>query len=297
MDNRFSLTWEITNVHEGQVLRDFLLGQQISKGALTEIKYHGGEICVNGAEVTVRYLLKNKDVVIVRFPKEKRSEKMLAENIPLDIIFEDEYLLVIKKTATQNTIPSREHPQGSVANALLGYYEQIGIHSTAHIVTRLDRDTSGLILVAKHRHVHHLLSKQQRRDEIQRVYEAIVTGSMTCDNGAVEEPIARKESSIIEREVHPAGQYACTHYKVLHRYDNFTHVQLQLETGRTHQIRVHLAYIGHPLLGDTLYGNASSLIARQALHCKKIAFYHPITGKYCEFYAPLPNDMKKLLHG
>jgi 23S rRNA pseudouridine1911/1915/1917 synthase len=182
-----------------------------------------------------------------------------------------------------------------LANALIGYYEQIGINATAHIVTRLDRDTSGLVLIAKHRHVHHLFSQQQRKGGVKRIYEAFVAGTFSEDSGTIIEPIARKKDSIIEREVHPDGQYACTNFKVLNSNKLFTHLQLQLETGRTHQIRVHLSYLGHPLLGDDLYGGPTNLIKRQALHCREVSFYHPFFEREYQFVSPLPNDMKALL--
>lgn len=295
MKNRFTLRWKITEQHHEQLVRDFLKEKDISKVALTKIKYHGGKILVNDEEVTVRYLLTNGDVLTVHFPEETRSNGMIAEHIPINIIYEDDYLIVLNKCANQNTIPSREHPTGSVANALLGYYEQNNIQATVHIVTRLDRDTTGLILVAKYRYVHHLFSKQQRNGQIDRIYEALIEGTINEDEGVIEQPIRRKETSIIEREVHPTGQYACTYFSVLKRYDTFTHVQLKLETGRTHQIRVHLAYIGHPLLGDYLYGSSPLRMERQALHCRSITFTHPMTDTIHRFEAPLPLDMKKWL--
>jgi 23S rRNA pseudouridine1911/1915/1917 synthase len=213
----------------------------------------------------------------------------------LDILFEDQYLLVVNKPAGMSTIPSREHPTGSLANALVGYYEEIGLSATSHIVTRLDRDTSGIVLIAKHRHVHHLLSKQQKNGNVKRTYEALAEGNIALEKGTIEKPIGRKLDSIIEREVRSDGKYACTHYCVLKRYKEFTHVELQLKTGRTHQIRVHMSFIGHPLLGDDLYGGTLSLIARQALHCKIIQFPHPFTGQNMIFTADLPLDMSELI--
>jgi 23S rRNA pseudouridine1911/1915/1917 synthase len=135
----------------------------------------------------------------------------------------------------------------------------------------------------------------QKEGKIKRTYEALATGIVENDDGTIEQPIARKKDSIIEREVHPTGQYACTNFSVLAKYDSFSHLKLQLKTGRTHQIRVHLSYIGHPLLGDDLYGGSVSLISRQALHCKKIAFPHPFLENDYVFLAPLPEDMQALL--
>lgn len=220
---------------------------------------------------------------------------MKGEDIPLSILYEDEFILVVNKPAKMNTIPSREHPEGSLANALVGYYNHTGIQATSHIVTRLDRDTSGIVLIAKHRHVHHLFSQMQQQGKVRRTYEAFAGGLLEKDNGTIKEPIGRREESIIEREVRIDGQYACTHYQVIQRYATFTHLELRLETGRTHQIRVHMSFLGHPLLGDDLYGGDTSFISRQALHCKKIQFLHPFTKEEMTFLASLPEDMNSIL--
>lgn len=293
--SRFMLQWEITQKDEGRLIRDFLKLHEISKAALTDIKFKGGEISVNHQEVTVRYSLKSGDCLRIYFPPEEPSEGVKGEKIPFSIVYEDDYVMVVQKPAGVSTIPSREHPSGSLANGLVGYYEKQGLKATAHIVTRLDRDTSGLVLIAKHRHIHHLLGKQQKMHGVRRTYEALVHGSLKEKEGTVEEPIARKSTSIIEREVNRNGQYACTHYRVLHTYPSFTHIELSLETGRTHQIRVHMSYVGHPLLGDDLYGGDENLIKRQALHCCRLSFQHPIAKKELMFEAELPIDMANLM--
>ncbi|MEH6942110.1 RluA family pseudouridine synthase [Bacillus sp. JJ722] len=290
----FQLTWRIKEQQEGMVLREFLKEQHISKAALADIKFKGGRIQVNGYEETVRYLLQYKDIVNVQFPIEQTSEGLLPEDLPLQIVYEDEYVLIINKPPFTNTIPSREHPTGSIANRIAGYYKRMNIASTVHIVTRLDRDTSGLMLIAKHRHVHHLLSEQQKKGEVSRTYEAFVHGHL-YEVGKVEAPIGRKATSIIEREVRDDGQYACTLYQSNAVYDQFSHIQLHLLTGRTHQIRVHMSYIGHPLLGDDLYGGSLDFINRQALHCKQVTFYHPFKEETLTFQADLLEDMKKLI--
>ena len=294
MKNNFTLEWEIGAVAESLLVKDFLKEQLISKTALTDIKFNGGTILINGESVNVRYRLKKGDYLSVIFPTEDPSPGILSEDIPLNIIYEDQYILVVNKPAGMSTIPSREHPIGSLANALLGYYQKISLASTIHIVTRLDRDTSGLVVIAKHRHVHHLFSMMQKSGKIKRTYEAFAAGILENDSGMIEQPIARKKESIIEREVHPDGQYACTYYKVLKQYQAYSHLKLQLKTGRTHQIRVHLSFLGHPLLGDDLYGGPVSMISRQALHCSKVIFPHPFLVKECQFTANLPNDMRAL---
>ncbi|KIL77668.1 RluA family pseudouridine synthase [Bacillus badius] len=292
---RFQLIWTAAEQDEGKLLRDFLMEQHVSRRALTDIKFGGGRISVNGHEENVRFQLAQGDKVTVLFPREVPSEGILKEHFPLSVVFEDEYLLVVEKPAGMSTIPSREHPSGSLANGLLGYYEERGIEATVHVVTRLDRDTSGLVLIAKHRHVHHLCSEMQKRNEISRAYEALAEGVISSAGGIIEEPIGRKETSIIEREVRADGQYACTAFKVLQTFPDFTRAALKLRTGRTHQIRVHLSHIGHPLLGDELYGGSLAKIDRQALHCHQLAFCHPITQKPLYFECPLPQDMQAVI--
>jgi 23S rRNA pseudouridine1911/1915/1917 synthase len=295
MNKQFCLKWEVSKEEVGMTIKEFLKAHQISKAALTDIKFSGGKILVNAEEMNVRYSLKIGDQLSVIFPLEMPSEGLLGESIPLEIIFEDEFVLVVNKPAFMNTIPSREHPTGSLANALLGYYKEIGLLAATHIVTRLDRNTSGLVLVAKHRHVHHLLSEQQKSGLVKRTYVALVHGRLMEDVGTIKVPIGRKSDSIIEREVSDSGQYACTHFRVLERMDRFTYVELQLETGRTHQIRVHMSYLGHPLLGDDLYGGSLDLMNRQALHCREVVFIHPFTGEEMMFEVPVAGDMEKLI--
>ncbi|WP_409294722.1 RluA family pseudouridine synthase [Peribacillus sp. SCS-26] len=295
METPFRLEWTVPQEDGGKLLRVFLNEQSISRAALTDIKFGGGSIKVNGEAATVRRLLKEGDLVSVFFPPEAAGASLMAEDIPLDIVYEDDYLLVIAKPPFMNTIPSRERPHGSVANALAGYYKKHKIASTIHIVTRLDRDTSGLMLIAKHRHVHHLLSVLQQEGRVNRFYEALVEGTIEGEGGRIEAPIGRKDSSIIEREVRKDGKYACTGYEIKERLGEGTHIALKLMTGRTHQIRVHMAHIGFPLAGDDLYGGSRSLISRQALHCSRLSFFHPFLGKTLSFSQPLPDDMEKLL--
>jgi 23S rRNA pseudouridine1911/1915/1917 synthase len=295
MTSPFQMKWKISESDNGKLIREFLKKEEISRTALTDIKFKGGSIQVNGVEVNVRYRLAFGDEVMVIFPMESPSEGLKGEEIPLTILYEDRYLLVVNKPAGMNTIPSREHPVHSLANALVGYYQRSGLQATTHIVTRLDRDTSGIVLIAKHRHVHHLFSLMQRGGQVKRTYEAFAGGRISLDSGTITAPIGRKDDSIIEREVRADGQYACTHYQVIEKHIAFTHLELTLETGRTHQIRVHMSFLNHPLLGDDLYGGDLSLIARQALHCKRIKFIHPFSGEEMIFTAPLPRDMGEIL--
>ncbi|WP_409253449.1 RluA family pseudouridine synthase [Bacillus sp. SCS-153A] len=291
----YHMDWSIPEKESGLDIKTFLNKHNISKRMLTDIKFAGGKISVNNQEVTVRYVLQKGDHLSILFPPEPKSPTLQPEDILLDIIYEDKDLLVINKPPYMSTIPSREHPDGSLANGIYGYYRQKKIESAIHIVTRLDRDTSGLVLVAKHRHIHHLMSLQQKKREIKRSYEAIAEGSFSVLEGKITEPIGRKDTSIIEREVREDGKAAITHYRVFRQYEGYAHVGLALDTGRTHQIRVHMSYKGHPLLGDSLYGGNPDKIDRQALHCRSLSFLHPNTGEQLHFQVPLPVDMKRLL--
>ncbi|MEK4424189.1 RluA family pseudouridine synthase [Solibacillus sp. FSL K6-1523] len=294
MDKRYQL--QFTVQEDGQLLRDALAGFGISKRTLTAVKFDGGALYVNGEERNVRHPLNCGDVVTIIFPLEEVSEGLLAEYGELAIVYEDEALLVINKPAYMSTIPSREHPSGSVANYVRGYFGQQGIASTVHIVTRLDRDTSGLMIIAKHRHIHHLLSEQQKSEQLQREYEAIVEGQVEVVKQSIKAPIGRKDTSIIERQVSADGQAAHTDVMVLKHGDKNSHVRLKLYTGRTHQIRVHMAYIGHPLVGDDLYGGCQQALDRQALHCVFVQFPHPLTGEVMTFESQLPIDFIALLN-
>lgn len=291
----FQLRWIVTPQQDGMLVREFLKEKHISKTALTDIKFKGGNIEVNGASVTVRYVLKEGDEVCVSFPPEQKSAHMVAQPIPLSIVYEDDYVIVIHKPPHMATIPSREHPNGTIANALLFHYEKQQLQTTVHIVTRLDRDTSGLVLVAKHRHVHHLLSEQQKQGKVKRRYEAVCHGYVTPLVRTIDAPIGRKGDSIIERQVRPDGQRAVTHYEVLQQKNEMTHVSIRLETGRTHQIRVHFSHIGHPLVGDDLYGGSRARIDRQALHSCELTFFHPFVERMMTFHSPLPDDIARLL--
>ncbi|MGR3763561.1 RluA family pseudouridine synthase [Rossellomorea sp. NS-SX7] len=295
MNKGYSLQWVIPSAFEGRLLREFLIDQKISKRTLTSVKFDGGSISVNDTEVNVRHVLEAGDVLKLVFPPEIGSEKLMPENLPLKIVYEDRDVLVVEKPWGMYSIPSKEHSAGTLANRLAGHYETCSLAAAVHIVTRLDRDTSGLVLVAKHRHVHHLFSLQQQEREISRTYEALAEGVMNSIEGVIEQPIGRKDTSIIEREVRHDGQYAKTAYRVLGQYSDTVHLSLRPFTGRTHQIRVHMASIGHPLLGDDLYGGKIKVMERQALHCSTLSFFHPMNNEWMTFESPLASDMRSVL--
>ncbi|MBF2703009.1 RluA family pseudouridine synthase [Listeria welshimeri] len=290
------LEWQVENEEDGLLLRTFLRSKHISKQLLTAVKFSAdGKIEVNRTEQNVLYQVQTGDNVRLTFPTEQQNERLLAEYTKLEVIFEDDFLLIINKPAGMASIPSQYHPSGSVANFVKGHYEAQGLTSAIHIVTRLDRDTSGLMLIAKNRFAHARLSTFLQQGLLKRRYQALTSGILQEEAGSIEAPIGRKEVSIMERFVTPEGKYAKTNYEVLKRYRGFDHVAIQLETGRTHQIRVHFSYIGHPLIGDDMYGGDTSMLQRQALHSCHLHLVHPVTEEYMAFDLSLPDDLEEII--
>ncbi|MBF2356765.1 RluA family pseudouridine synthase [Listeria welshimeri] len=290
------LEWQVENEEDGLLLRTFLRSKHISKQLLTAVKFSAdGKIEVNRTEQNVLYQVQTGDNVRLTFPTEQQNERLLAEYTKLEVIFEDDFLLIINKPAGMASIPSQYHPSGSVANFVKGHYEAQGLTSAIHIVTRLDRDTSGLMLIAKNRFAHARLSTFLQQGLLKRRYQALTSGILQEEAGAIEAPIGRKEVSIMERFVTPEGKYAKTNYEVLKRYRGFDHVAIQLETGRTHQIRVHFSYIGHPLIGDDMYRGDTSMLQRQALHSCHLHLVHPVTEEYMAFDLALPDDLEEII--
>ena len=235
------------------------------------------------------------DTVSVLIDFEEDNSNIVATEIPLDIIFEDEYLLVINKPAGIAIHPSILHYNDSLSNGVKFYFDKLKLKKKIRIVNRLDRNTSGLVIFAKNEYIQECLIRQMKTKEFKKEYLAIVEGILPNKSGTLDYPIARKEGSIIERCVAPKGDRAITHYNLLKTFNNLSLVHIVLETGRTHQIRVHFSYINHPVLGDTLYGHPSKLINRQALHSYKITFVHPVSKKIITLEAPLFDDMNKIL--
>jgi 23S rRNA pseudouridine1911/1915/1917 synthase len=295
INQQFVLTKKVGKEDSGKMLREFLTNKSgLSRRAITAIK-KGGDFLVNRQSVTVRYMITEGDVVDIIFPKEEASPGLIPESVPLDIIYEEDAFLVINKPADLQTVPSIRNWIKSVANGVVYYLQNNGLAATAHMVTRLDRDTSGLVLVAKHGFLHEYFTRMRKNGDLTREYIAIIHGHLSKKEGTIDAPIGRKDGSIIERCVRPDGKPAITHYKVLEETSDNSFVSVVLETGRTHQIRVHFSNLGHPLVGDDLYGGKKEAIARQALHCHKLHLYHPITLAPMTFTAPLPEDMASLV--
>ena len=280
-------------VKNEQVLREFLLENNISRKTLTRIKFdNDGSIKVNSKEENVRYILKEGDIVEITLPSENYSDFVRFIDKPIDIVYEDAYFLIVNKEINLPSIPSRNVEDESLLERVNYYFREKNINSIPHIVTRLDKNTSGLVLIAKHRHIHALFSNM----EIDKYYTALINGKIE-QHGIIEALIRRVSSSIIEREVGEDGEYAKTEYwlEKHNLKNNVSIVKLKLYTGKTHQIRVHMKYLGYPLLGDELYGGDVSLINRQALHCSNLAFIHPISGEKVNICTNLPDDMSNII--
>lgn len=268
------------------LLRDKM---NISARLLNKLKMNE-KILVNDIPVFSNFIIHTNDLVKVNLDF-KEQDYIVAEKMDLKILYEDEYLLAIDKPAGIVVHPSSNHLSGTLANGVKYYLNN---NKKIRAINRLDKDTSGIVLFAKNEYIQELMVKNIN---IEKEYIAITNGILPEKQGIIDLPIARKEGSIMERCVSVEGQKAVTLFEVLNEIENkFCLVKLNLKTGRTHQIRVHLAYMGTPILGDTLYGTASDLISRQALHAVKMSFSHPITNKHIEIVAKIPKDMKQIIN-
>ncbi len=259
------------------------------------------EISVNGIPVKANYKVQQEDQILLTVP-ELTEPDILPEDIPLDILYEDEDLMVVNKPKGMVVHPSAGHLSGTLVNAILyhcqGHLSGINGIMRPGIVHRIDMDTTGAILVCKSDFAHRDLAEQLKEHSIKRRYRAIVSGNLKEDTGRIEGPIGRHPIDRKKMAInYKNGKDAVTHYQVLERFGNATYVECRLETGRTHQIRVHMASKGHPLLGDQVYGSARNPyhLQGQALHAMILGFVHPRTGEYMEFEAPLPEYFIKLL--
>lgn len=269
----------------------FLLSDRL----ITKLK-KANKIYLNSLPTYTKKSLTVGDTVSVLIDFEEDNSNIVASNIPLNIIYEDDYLLVLNKPANIAIHPSILHFYNSLSNGVKFYFDKLGLKKKIRIVNRLDRNTSGIVIFAKNEYIQECLIKQMKTNEFKKEYLAIAKGILESKSGTLNFPIARKEGSIIERTVTSDGDSAITHYDVVKEFNNLSLVHIVLGTGRTHQIRVHFSHIGHPILGDTLYGSPSELINRQALHSYKLTFIHPVTKKVVSLEAPLPNDIKNIIN-
>ncbi|WP_040286920.1 RluA family pseudouridine synthase [Sporosarcina koreensis] len=257
-----------------------------------------GIVLVNGSTVKANYKVKDGDVLTVDEPEPEELD-IPAEDLDLDIVYEDKDVLVVNKPSGMVVHPAPGHTTGTLVNGLMYHCDDLsGINGVMRpgIVHRIDKDTSGLLMVAKNDKAHASLVDQLMAKSVTRVYTALVHGHIPHDNGTIDAPIGRNPKDRQSMAVENNGKNAVTHFKVLERFGDFTLVECRLETGRTHQIRVHMKYIGHPLAGDPKYGPKKTIeFDGQALHAGTLGFVHPVSGEYMEFETPLPENYRQLL--
>ena len=280
---------------------DKYLAQELSDLSRVQVQrlIAAGKVRVNGAAVRSSFHLKTGDQIVIHVPPPQPAE-IRPEAIPLSIIYEDADLLVIDKPAGMVVHPAHGHRSGTLVNALLARYPQlaeVGGAERAGIVHRLDKDTSGLILVAKHGAAQKELQRQFKHHAVEKVYLALVEGRVEPTQGVIDVPIGRDKRQRKQMAVLRSGRQACTEYRVVERFDDHTLVEARPQTGRTHQIRVHFAFIGHPLVGDRVYGYRRQRlrIERQFLHAQTLSFRLPSAGEVVEFHSPLPDDLRRVL--
>ncbi|MGN0346364.1 MAG: RluA family pseudouridine synthase [Lachnospiraceae bacterium] len=293
---QYFISKEYENVTLRQYLTDHSYAPGIQKILRGDIRYAK----INGIPSYLTTRLQENDRVEIIIPEQTEASAILPVPLSFDIVYEDEDLIVINKPANMPIHPSIHNYDNTLANALADYYKDAPSPFVFRCLMRLDRDTSGLTIVAKNRLSASILSGQMMRREIQKNYLAITSGYVEPKQGTVNAPIARKEESCIERCVDfEKGEEAITHYRVLQHFTKNNHayslISLSLETGRTHQIRVHMKHLGYPLIGDFLYFPEDTTMKRQALHVHSISFSHPINGNRLSFEVPLPEDMQNLL--
>lgn len=295
--------FEVTREQEGERLDKFLsmIYPDFSRSFFQKL-IKENNIQVNDVVQKANYRMKEEDLVAVTIPDAVETA-IVPEDIPLDILYEDDDVLIVNKPKGMVVHPSAGHFSGTLVNGIMFHCKDSlsGINGEIRpgIVHRIDMDTTGSLIVCKNDESHVCIAEQIKEHSVNRIYEGIVCGNVKEDSGTIKgaigrHPVDRKKMAINEKN----GKPAITHYKVLERFGNYTHMQFQLETGRTHQIRVHMASIGHPLLGDEIYSSGKSPFKHlqgQTLHAKTIGFIHPKNNEYMEFSAPLPEYFKNLL--
>ncbi len=290
------LTHTVLPEEEGRMVKGILRGSlQLSYTLLKSLKWRENAILLNGQSVHVNAIVHAGDVVSVALSERTPREDLYCENTAApNIVYEDEDLLVLNKPAGVAMHPKADDAAApSLAAMLTGY---LGEGSVPHFVSRLDKGTSGLLIAAKSGYIHDRLRRALHSSELRREYRAVAVGQVTPPRGVINAPIGRADGSIIRRCVCEDGLVSRTEYEVLQTTERFTLLRLRPETGRTHQLRVHMAYLGHPLAGDWLYGTEDkTLIARPALHSYELWFTQPVTGQEMHFTAPIPQDMQRLL--
>lgn len=289
-------TWKYTGRAPIKV-RTFIMSYGITRTLLKKIKYHGGQTLVNGEQSLVNRMLQTGDTVKVVLPPEPENDHVSVSSVLIEIVHEDPNFLVVNKPAGVASVPSHNYSEDSLVNRVKGYYQRRGYaNQKIHIVTRLDKDTSGLVIFAKHHFAHSVLDKQLKDRTIQKTYLAIVAGRISSPHFEIYLPIGRTEDSFVKRQVTDTGKMSVTEAWTVCRLAKQTLLRVQLHTGRTHQIRVHMDTIGHPLIGDWLYNPDDHSMARQALHCAELTFYDPFADRNIHCEARLPEDMRSYIN-
>ena len=270
-------------------LNIFLRHSGVSAALIKKLKFLPDGILVNGEKKNTDYILSAGEAVEINTTDEDMDSTVIVQSGPLDIVYQDDCCMVVNKPYDVPCHPSFNHPTDTIANYFMGYWQKKGQTKICRVINRLDKNTSGLVLIALDPH-----SAEKLKGKVDKTYTAIAQGRFEKDYGIIDRPIARQQESIITRCVREDGQRAVTEYFVRKCDDNFTLADIKLHTGRTHQIRVHFSHIGHPLAGDDLYGGSLEHINRHALHCSRLTFPSPETGKTVDIQAPLPADMALL---
>lgn len=283
------IKYTIEEKYDGMRIVDFLKNiHSYSSRSITKLKHHYDAIQLNGVHARTIDPIKTGDIINLKFYEKDRP--YIETSLTCEIIFEDEDIIAYNKPPFMPCHTSRGHIDDTLANVYATYCRKKGTEAVFRPLNRLDKDTSGIVICAKNQYTASRIT-----GGFDKTYTAIVCGNMQEYTGTVNKPIIRENDKELKRIVSPDGQRAATHYKVIARAEGFDLVDFKLETGRTHQIRVHMSYIGHPLLGDTMYGKPSELINRQALHCKKTSFLHPLTNKPINLCANMQDDIKTVL--
>ena len=288
--------FDVEEKDSGRSIKDILRNELgFSKRLRAKLKNNPQLVRLNGVEAAGWIPLKTGDQITIDFPQEVSS--FVPENIPLDIIYEDDDLLILNKQAGIVCHPTKGHPIHTISNGVQHYIDTNKREFKIRFINRLDMDTSGVLAIAKNSHSQDAVVKQMKLNLVEKKYLAVVKGIIEEDLGTINQPIGQPDPLLVQRGVVEDGDECTTHFKVVSRYSKgYTLVELLLETGRTHQIRVHLAHLGHPIVGDHLYGEDEPfLIERQALHALSLSLKHPVTGSPMVFQAPIPKDIEKLI--
>jgi 23S rRNA pseudouridine1911/1915/1917 synthase len=295
-DMESKLIYTISERDEGKKIRGYLKDNQDLSSRLVRSAAKEERVRVNGSIVRMNYILKLGDTIEIDLNKDE-SQDIEPQPMDLDVVYEDSDILVVNKPPFMVVHPTKSYPDNTLANGVLHYFKASGQNCIVRLVSRLDMNTSGLIIIAKNQFSHMALAREMLKEDFEKSYLAIVHGNLMDKKGTIDKPIFRPTEDSIKRTVDDRGQRSITHFEVVESFKEAELVKLTLETGRTHQIRVHLSHLGNPIFGDNLYcdTNDEEYIERQALHAYKLSFPNPRTGKRIDLEAQMPEDMKSLL--